>query len=197
MATYKADIAGGALKVYESRIVADLMLRNVKPTEWRRAIEVENVLQKTSPNTAKRQATLIRSRLATQAPRLWEMVRDGSRSVATQAMFVAAVAHSALLRDFLNLTVRDHFRAGNLALTRGHWRAFVEACRERDPDMTVWSGSTIDKLGDSAFQILAEVGMLSEGEKPMLQPVYYQPEILEYLNAGERSELLRSLQAFI
>ncbi len=197
MARYKADIAGGALKVYESRIVADLMLRNVKAAEWRRAVEVENVLQKTSPNTARRQASLIRARLATQAPRLWELVRDGSRPVATQAMFVAAVAHSALLRGFLSLTVRDHFRSGNLALTRAHWLGFVETCRDRDPEMTVWSASTTNKLGDSVFQILAEVGMLSEGEKPMLQPVYYQPEILGYLNAGERSELLRSLQAFL
>jgi hypothetical protein len=197
MVRYKADIAGGALKVYEARIIADLLLKKVPAAEWRRAVEVENVLQKTSPNTAKRQASLIRARLATQAPRLWEMVRDGSRTLATQAMFVGAVAHSALLRDFLTLTVRDHFRSGNLALSRSHWRAFVEACHERDPEMTVWNPSTTDKLGDSVFQILTEAGMLSDGGTPMLQPVYYQPEILAYLSEGGRSEILRALQAFL
>ena len=31
--------------------------------------------------------------------------------------------------------------------------------------MTVWAQSTTEKLGDSVFQILAEVGMLTENKK--------------------------------
>jgi len=197
MPRYKADIAGGALKVYESRIVADLLLKNVTPVQWRRAVEVENVLQKVSPNTAKRQASLIRGRLLTLTPTAWLLVRDGSKPVATQAVFASAVAHSALLRDFLAIVVRDHFRSGNLGLTRGHWRAYVDACLERDPEMTVWNASTTNKLGDSVFQILNEVGLLSEADRPLLQPVYYQPEILAYLNQGQFPEVLRAMQAFI
>jgi hypothetical protein len=57
---YKADIAGGSLKLYESRVIADLLLNGVTPKAWKTAIEVENVLQKTSQGTAKRQASLIR-----------------------------------------------------------------------------------------------------------------------------------------
>ena len=197
MVTYKADIAGGALKVYESRIVADLLIRGLGPAEWRSAIEVENVLQKTSPNTARRQASLIRARLRTLPPDAWVLVRDGAKPVATQAIFAAAIAHSRLLRDFLDISVRDHFRSGRLALTRSHWRAFVEACLERDPEMGIWSPSTTNKLGDSVFQILTEVGMLTSGSKPMLQPVYYQPEVLAYLNAHQFPDVVRAMQAFI
>ena len=50
---YKADIAGGSLKVPESRIIADLLLRGVDEKEWRDAIEVENALQKRSPRDGK------------------------------------------------------------------------------------------------------------------------------------------------
>jgi hypothetical protein len=57
---YRADIAGGSLKVPESRIIADLLLRGVDDNEWRDAIEVQNALQKRSPATARRQASLIR-----------------------------------------------------------------------------------------------------------------------------------------
>lgn len=197
MVTYKADIAGGALKVYESRIIADLLIRGLGPAEWRRATEVENVLQKTSPNTARRQASLIRARLRMLPPDAWVLVRDGPKPVATQAIFAAAIAHSPLLRDFLDLTVRDHFRSGRLVLTRGHWQAFVETCRERDPEMAIWNPSTTNKLGDSVFQILTEVGMLTDGVKPALQPVYYQPEVLAYLNANKFPEVVRAMQAFI
>ena len=94
---YKADIAGGSLKLQESRVVAGLLLDGVSDTEWKNAIEVANVLQKRSPGTAKRQASLMRVRLETMMPELWELVRDGSKIVATHALFAAAIKHSTLL----------------------------------------------------------------------------------------------------
>lgn len=194
---YKADIAGGSLKVYESRIIADLLLRRLPAAEWRQAIEVDNVLQKTSIGTAKRQASLIKTRLKQMTPPLWELVRDGTKPVATQAVFAAAIAHSSLLRDFLILHVRDRFLSGDLGLTRSHWRSFVAACHERDPEMSVWSASTTDKLGDSVLRILTEVGMLSEGEKATLQPVHYEPEVMNYLKGENFDEVLRAMQVFL
>lgn len=195
--TYRADIAGGSLKVYESRIIADLLLHRLPAAEWKRAIELDNVLQKNSVATAKRQASLIKSRLKRMTPELWALVRDGTKPVATQALFAAAIAHSALLRDFLAYDVRDRFRAGNLALTRNHWRAYVATCLERDPEMSTWAVSTTDKLGDSVFQILTEVGLLSQGAQPVLQPVHYQAEVTAYLKAHGFDEVLRAMQAFL
>lgn len=194
---YKADIAGGSLKIYESRIIADLLLRRLPAAAWRQAIEVDNVLQKTSIGTAKRQASLIKARLKSTPPMLWELVRDGTKPVATQAVFAAAIAHSPLLRDFLLLHVRDRFRSGDLGLARSHWRTFVASCQDRDPEMSQWSASTTDKLGDTAFRILTEVGMLTESEKPTLQPVHYEPEILRCLQDQKLDEVLRAMQVFL
>ena len=75
------------MKVYEARIIADLLLRNLAPTEWRQAIELDNVLQKTSVGTAKRQASLIKARLKLMTPDLWKIIRDGTKPAATQAVF--------------------------------------------------------------------------------------------------------------
>lgn len=194
---YKADIAGGSLKVYESRIIADLLLQRIPPAGWRQAIEIDNVLQKTSIATAKRQASLIKARLKTMTPELWGLVRDGAKPVATQAVFASAIAHSPLLRDFLLLDVRDRFRSGSLGITRSHWRAFVAACHERDPEMTVWTSSTADKLGDTVFRILAEVGMLTDHDTPILQPVYYEPEVLNYLTDNNYGGVRSAMQVFL
>lgn len=194
---YKADIAGGSLKIYESRIVADLLLRRLSAAEWRQAIEIDNVLQKTSIGTAKRQASLIKARLKFMTADLWTLVRDGTKPVATQAVFAAAIAHSSLLRDFLIIDVRDRFRSGNLALTRSHWRAFVASCHERDSEMSEWSASTTDKLGDSVLRILTEVGMLTESDRPCLQPVHYEPEVMNYLRDKNCTEVLSAMQAFL
>jgi hypothetical protein len=43
--TYTADITAGSLKVAESRIVADLLLKDVSPEKWKQAIIQENILQ--------------------------------------------------------------------------------------------------------------------------------------------------------
>ena len=185
------------MKVYESRIIADLLLRRIPPAVWRQAIEVDNVLQKTSIGTAKRQASLIKARLKHMPPEFWALVRDGTKPVATQAVFASAIAHSSLLRDFLRLYVRDRFLSGDLGLTRNHWRSFVSSCQDRDPEMTEWSASTTDKLGDSVLRILTEVGMLTEGQKPTLQPVHYEPEVMNSLKDPSFDEIRRAMQVFL
>ena len=139
---YKADIAGGALKLQESRIVAGLLLDGVTDAQWKDAIVVSNVLQKRSPGTAKRQASLMRVRLEAMKPDLWELVRDGSKAVATHAMFAAAIKHSTLLGDFLDLMVRDQFRMFRQDLPRKLWSEFIDKCHDRDPNMPEWQEST-------------------------------------------------------
>lgn len=104
---YRADITAGSLKVPESRVVADLMLREVTVQQWRDAVVAQNVLQARNPATAIRLGRLIRKRLELMGPDLWKLIRDGSAIVATHAALAAAVKHSPLLCDFLDLVVRD------------------------------------------------------------------------------------------
>lgn len=172
-------------------------MQQLPAAAWRRAIEVDNVLQKTSIGTAKRQASLIKARLRNLPQEMLVLVRDGSKPVATQAVFAAAIAHSPLLRDFLLIYARDRFRSGDLGLTRSHWRSFVASCQERDPEMSLWSTSTTDKLGDTVLRILTEVGMLTETEKPILQSVHYESEVTRSLKNHELDEVLGAMQVFL
>jgi hypothetical protein len=105
---YRADIRAGSLKVTESRRIADLLLHNVDADDWTDAIVKHNILQARTPATARRLARLIRSRLESMGPDLWRLVRDGKGSVATHAVFAAAVKQSPLLGDFLEMVVADH-----------------------------------------------------------------------------------------
>ena len=65
---YKAVITAGALKLPESRLVADLLLRKVDADGWKDAIVTKNVLQARSPATARRLTKLVRGRLETMGP---------------------------------------------------------------------------------------------------------------------------------
>ena len=123
---YKADITAGALKVPESRVIADLLLREVDAEGWKDAVVKRNVLQARSPATATRLARLVRGRLETMGPELWRLVRDGKGSVATHAVLAAAVKHSPLLGDFLDLVVREQHRLFAKALSNKLWDDYLD-----------------------------------------------------------------------
>lgn len=191
---YKADIAGGSLKLPESRIVAGLLIDNVSAESWRRAIEEENILQKRSPGTAARQASLLRARLQTMTPELWHLVRDGPKEAATHALLAAAIKHSPLFAEFMNRVVRERFRTFQNDLPRKLWNEYVEHLQNEDPNMPVWNAATTNKLGDSVFQILKEAGFITDTRTYRLQPVQIAPAVLAYLRDTDQHNVIERLQ---
>ena len=121
---YRATIAASSLKVTESRIIADLLLRGVNGHDWHTELVENNILQIQSVETAKKWGQLLRARLELMQPPLWEFVRDGSVPLATHACLAAAVKHSPLLGDFLDIAVREQYRLFRPALPKHIWGAF-------------------------------------------------------------------------
>jgi hypothetical protein len=114
------------LKVAESRIIADLLLRGVNEKEWKGAILIQNVLQVRHPATAVRLARLIRSRLELMDAELWQLVRDGNGTVASQALLAAAIKHSPLLGGFLDGVVREQYQLFHPILSKQIWEGIVK-----------------------------------------------------------------------
>jgi len=191
---YKADITAGALKVPESRVIADLLLRGRTGLGWKDAVETENVLQARSPATARRLARLIRLRLETMDADLWKLVRDGTGTVAVHAVLAAAVKHSPLLGDFLDLVVRDQFRTFQPRVSKATWDAYLDDCRGRDPDMPLWNESTRRRLRSSVIQALAQAGYLADTKSLTLQPVHVARRVIDYLQDHDESYVLRCLR---
>ncbi len=188
---YKADITAGALKLPESRIVADLLLRKVDAEGWEDAIGAKNVLQARSPATARRLTKLVRGRLGAMGPDLWKLVRDGKGTVATHAAFAAAVKHSPLLGDFLDLVLGEQYRVFGEALTNQMFADYLDGCRERDPDMPQWTESTRRRLRSSVFQMLAQAGYVENTRTLKLQTVHLAEQVLRYLKANKEEYVLR------
>jgi len=191
---YKADITAGALKLPESRHIADLLLRRVNAEGWNDAIVQQNILQARRPATARRLTTLIRSRLETMGPDLWKLVRDGKGSVATHALFATAVKHSPLLGDFLKLVVGEQYRLFGSALSKKLFDDYLEGCRERDSDMPLWNETTRRRLRSSVFQMLAQAGYIENTKSLKLQSVLIADQVLGYLKANRENYVLSCLQ---
>jgi len=191
---YSADITAGSLKVPESRVIADLLLRGIADQAWQDAVITRNVLQTRNPSTAIRVGRLIRKRLELMQPDLWRLVRDGSGDVATHAVVAAAVKHSRLLGDFLDLVVREQYRTFHTVLARTIWDDYLQDCRGRDPQMPLWNESTRRKLQTTVYHVLAQAGYLSDTRSLKLQAVHIAQPVLDYLKKNDESYVLRCIQ---
>jgi len=143
---YTATITSASLRLRESRIIADLLLQGVSDEDWKQAIIEENVLQMDSIESIKRISRLLRARLKPLGEGLWEMVRDGDREQATQAVFAGAVKNSRLLGDFMDITMREQRALFAKKLEYRMWNEYIAGCLGRDPDMPHWSESTVARL---------------------------------------------------
>ena len=191
---YRADITAGALKVSESRVIADLLLRGVDHEGWTHAILKQNVLQARNPATAIRLARLIRGRLTLMDADLWTLVRDGTSTVASHALLAAAIKQSPLLGDFLDLVVREQYQLFSPVLSKTLWDNYLDDCRGRDPEMPQWNESTRKRLRSSVFQILAQAGFLENTRTLRLQPVHIAAQVLQYLDDRNEGYVLRCIQ---
>jgi hypothetical protein len=139
-------------------------------------------------------ARLIRLRLETMDADLWKLVRDGTATVSAHATLAAAVKHSPLLGDFLDLVVRDRLRMFKSNLSTATWEDYLDGCRGRDVDMPLWSESTRRRLRSSVFQALAQAGYLADTRSLTLQPVHVARQVLDYLHVHDETYALRCLQ---
>lgn len=191
---YRADITAGSLKIAESRIIADLLLQEVNRKEWKDALLTQNILKARHPATAVRLAHLIRSRLQLMDAELWQLVRDGTGPIASQALLAAAIKHSPLLGDFLDGVVREQYRLFHPTLSKRLWEDYLNECRARDPEMPQWHDSTRQRLRSSVLQMLAQAGFLESTRTLKLQPVHIAPQIVRYLHERHEAYVLRCMQ---
>jgi len=194
MQIYNAEITAGSLLLKESRAIVQLLLQGADDVEWQRAIAIENVLQKTSPASAKRMATLIRKRLELMPRELWSKIAVGTTEVATQSLLAAAIKHSRLLGDFMLQVLPNHYKSFDHKLLRREWDSFLTDCAHIDSAVATWSPSTKTKVGQVVFRVLAEAGYLDSTRSLKLQPVSIAPEVSRFLYVHNEHYILKCME---
>jgi alkylated DNA nucleotide flippase Atl1 len=187
--SYDSDLIGGSLLVREARVIADLLLSKADDAEWKRVIHTENRLQKRSPATAKRQASALRKRLERLDEPFWRALRDGDDELATQVAFVAALERNLLLVEFVETVLKDAFILRAEKLAQYQWMDFLEDRAHRDPTIADWTETSKKKMGQVAFRILAEVGLLQSTRSLRLQNILVRPEVNVLLEDSRRYRL--------
>lgn len=191
---YTTTLTAGSLKPRESRVIAALLLDGVSDAQWKDSIERQNVLQARVPASAMVVARLLRNRLECFDASLWAMVRDGDKDRLLQSLLACAVKHSALLRDFMDLSLREEYKTFHSSLRTKVWDGYLEGCASRDSAVIDWSDNTKKRLRSTVFQILSQAGYLSDTPAREIKPVRILPELVAYLQLKGEKHLLRCLQ---
>jgi hypothetical protein len=194
MTRYNAEISAGSLLPLESRRIAALLLSNPDAAAWQHAIEVENILQKKTPATARRQARLLQRRLSTLDAQAWEMMAERESEVVIQLLAAAAVKHSHLLGDFMLRVYADRQRRLEPALAPIDWQDFLVECAHHDPAVADWSDSTKAKLFQVIVRILAEAKYLESAHSMKLTPQSLHPDVRRYLSSHDETYVLECLE---
>lgn len=194
MPIYNAEISAGSLLLLESKRLAALLLTEPEDAAWWHAVEVENILQKKTPATARRQATLIRKRLATLDTQGLNLIVGREQEVVLQLLLVAAIKHSQLLGDFVRSVYADRQRRLETHLAPVVWQDFLAECAHRDPAVATWSESTRAKLFQVIVRILVEAKYLDSARSMKLTPRSLHPDVRRYLSARHDTQVLDCLE---
>ena len=192
--SYNSDLNGGSLMVRESRVMADLLLKGATASEWHQSIQIDNLLQKRSPATAKRNAQAIRKRLELIAPEFWRALRDGDDQLATQVAFYAALERNLLLVEFIESVVRDAYVTHANQLAPYQWLEFLDDRTHKDESISTWQDATKKKMGQVVFRMLIEAGYMQNNRNLQLQKVLLRPEMKVMLEDNYKQRIIDCME---
>lgn len=191
---YENDLSGGSLMVRESRAIADLLLQEANAEQWQHQLYVENILQKRSPATIKRNVSTIHKRLERLNRDFWVLLRDGDDELAKQTALCGVLERNPLLVEFMETVVKDAYVARSLKLETYYWTDFLNERTQRDSNIATWKDSSKKKMGQVVIRILTEAGYVKSAQSLEFQHVMLRPEIIQILELHNKQRIKTCMQ---
>lgn len=178
----------------ESKRVAALLLTDPDSVSWKRAIEVDNILQKDTVGTAVRQSVLIRKRLETLDATAWTLITERESEVTNQLLFAAAIKQNKLLGDFMRNVYAVRQRQMELDISVASWEDFLTECAHHDSSVATWNENTKLKIINGIARILIEARYLVDRKSMKLSPRDLHPVVRRYLVERNEKFVLECLE---
>jgi hypothetical protein len=192
---YLGDLIGGSLMIRESQLVAALLLQQPDKAAWEQAIIHQNILQKRSDASAKRNASTIKKRLEGVPDEFLRQLAFGNTELSTQLMFAATLMNSTMLADFMRTVVLDAKRVFRQSLDNNDWEHFWQQRARLFPEITLMTASSTYKIGQVAIKCIADAGYIDSTRSKVLQNVYLQPEVKALLTQLGRENIINAMEA--
>ncbi|HDY8183483.1 TPA: DUF1819 family protein [Vibrio vulnificus] len=193
---YLGDLIGGSLMIKESQLIADLLLTQPSKEQWDDAIVNQNILQKRSPASAKRNAATIKKRIGSLSNEFLSALANANHEAASQLMMAATLINSPLLADFMRTVVMDAKRMYRESIDNKDWEYFWEDKCRLYPEFAEMSESSTYKISQVAFKVMTDGGFLESTKTKVLTNIYIEPDVRSLLIKMDREDIIQAMEAY-
>ncbi|EMF9069854.1 TPA: DUF1819 family protein [Vibrio vulnificus] len=193
---YLGDLIGGSLMIKESQLIADLLLTQPSKEQWDDAIVNQNILQKRSPASAKRNAATIKKRIGSLSNEFLSALANANHEAAAQLMMAATLINSPLLADFMRTVVMDAKRMYRESIDNKDWEYFWEDKCRLYPEFAEMSESSTYKIAQVAFKVMTDGGFLESTKSKVLTNIYIEPDVRSLLIEMDKEDIIQAMEAY-
>ncbi|MDF4999663.1 DUF1819 family protein [Vibrio parahaemolyticus] len=193
---YLGDLIGGSLMITEAQLIAELLLSEPSKEQWDEAIVEQNILQKRSPASAKRNAATIKKRIANLGNKFLSALVKANHEEAAQLMMAATLINSPLLADFMRTVVMDAKRMYRENIDMKDWEYFWEDKCRIYPDFADMSESSTYKIAQVAFKVMTDGGFLESTKTKVLTNIYITPDVRDLLVEMDRDDIIQAMEIY-
>ncbi|HHY0416747.1 TPA: DUF1819 family protein [Vibrio parahaemolyticus] len=193
---YLGDLIGGSLMITEAQLIAELLLSDPSKEQWDEAIVEQNILQKRSPASAKRNAATIKKRIANLGNKFLSALVNANHEEAAQLMMAATLMNSPLLADFMRTVVMDARRMYRENIDMKDWEYFWEDKCRIYPDFADMSEASTYKIAQVAFKVMTDGGFLESTKTKLLTNIYITPDVRDLLVEMDRDDIIQAMEIY-
>lgn len=193
---YLGDLIGGSLMIKESQLIAGLLLTQPSKEQWDDAIVNQNILQKRSPASAKRNAATIKKRIGSLSNEFLSALANANHEAAAQLMMAATLINSPLLADFMRTVVMDAKRMYRESIDNKDWEYFWEDKCRLYPEFAEMSESSTYKIAQVAFKVMTDGGVLESTKSKVLTNIYIEPDVRSLLIEMDQEDIIQAMEAY-
>jgi hypothetical protein len=187
---YLGDVTGlSSLMVDESRKIAGLLLEDLSEKQWTDAIEQQNIIQKSSFQTARRQARCIRYRLKDIHNEYLKVIENGTSKEVKQLLLFALLNHSTLALDFFKYSVIEPQKVFKSAMPKLMWESFLH--QQYNENLGQLAESTLIKIRKNLIASFVEAGYLENSKTLNFLNVFVEPAIYQVGDELGRADILK------
>ncbi|MDD2939125.1 MAG: DUF1819 family protein [Acinetobacter harbinensis] len=187
---YLGDVTGiSNLMVDESRTIAGLLLKDLSDHQWTEAIEEQNIIQKSSIQTARRQARCIRYRLRELPLPYLAVIENGTSKEVRQLLLFALLNHSTLALDFFKFAVIEPQTVFKSEMPKRMWDSFLN--QQYNENISQLAESTLIKIRKNLISSFVEAGYLENTKSLKYLNVFVEPVVYQLGDELGRTDIFK------
>jgi len=167
---YQLSMTAAALRYHEAKIVAEVFIEIGDWNLTQNQVLSENLLQKSTSVTAKREFGEIKNRLMTLSADQLRAFTAANLTELKYLAFLSCIKYYRLLNDFMTEVVRTKIQMFDYQILESDWANFIESKKQHIEKIGQASETTLKKIRQVIFKMLADTGIIDDIKMKIIQP---------------------------